>query len=88
MSFAYLIVDLKGLRDTLLYLAEIIGIAFLLLGAGLLAIWVVFAIVWLLKGGNQITVLPFEIAAGESKYSGRAFADLFLAEWRRIYFYH
>jgi len=65
-----------------------VGIVLLLMLVALLVAWAMLLIYWLSKGSKEIKVLPFETAGGEEKYSGRALADLFLAEWRRIHFYH
>ena len=63
-----------------MYLAHIVGIFLLLV---LLLIFVIR----LSTSKTQVRVLPFLVAAGEDKLCGRALADLFLAEWRRILFY-
>lgn len=72
---------LESLSTSLLHVVQIVGFTLILLT--LLVI-----VAWLSSGGRQIRVLPFETPAGEDKFCGRALADLFLAEWRKILFYH
>jgi hypothetical protein len=60
----------------------------LIVGFVLILLLMSIIVVWLSSGGRQFRVLPFEVPAGEQTLSGRALADLFLAEWRRILFYH
>src|SRR5215203_3034752 len=72
---------LQSISTSLLYIVQIVGFVLILL-------FLLIIIIWLSSGGRQIRVLPFEVPAGEQTLSGRALADLFLAEWRRILFYH
>ena len=69
--------SLSGVRDILLAAAQVCAAVGLLLLIGLL-------IRWLSVGRTGTRILPFEVAAGENRYSGKALSDALLTEILRI----
>jgi len=53
-------------------------------GSAFALAFLVMFVCWLCKDEGGIIILPFEVAAGEDKYSGKALSDLLTAELLRI----
>jgi hypothetical protein len=76
--------DLEGVRTFLTTVGVIFGIVLLMVIGALLVMWGWLFVSYLSGEGKEITVLPFETATGEDKFTGRAIADLFTAQWLDI----
>lgn len=63
---------------------EIMVSLLIIIGVILILAFLVMFIDWLCKDEEGIMILPFEVAAGDDKYSGKALSQLVTAELLRI----
>jgi len=74
----------KVLKDFMSYSSDIMVSLLIIFGAALALAFLLMFVCWLFKDEGGIIILPFEVAASEEKYSGKALSHLLTNELLRI----
>jgi len=75
---------MESLDEFMSYTSGVMISLLIIAGAAFALAFLVMFVCWLCKDEGGIMILPFEVAAGEEKYSGKAVSHLLTAELLRI----
>ncbi|HII05884.1 MAG TPA: hypothetical protein HA349_00785 [Methanotrichaceae archaeon] len=74
----------NDLQDFLTAFSSVVISLLIIVGAAFAIAFLIMFVYWLCKDEGGIMILPFEVAVGEEKYSGKAVSHLLTAELQRI----